>query len=236
MEQDLIFTRYSRQIFIEEVGVAGQRKFMAAKILVIGAGGLGSPVIQSLAGAGIGCIGIADFDTVALHNLNRQFLHKESTIGCNKVESAVSFVGDYNCSIRVNPHPERITRGNAATLIEAYDLVVDCSDNFETRYLVNDTCVLLDKPLVYGSIKSFEGQLAVFNYKGSKQLRDIFPDIPSAGNVADCDTNGVLGPLPGMIGAMMAMQVLKMIAGLPVDTDQLTLVDTLNWRFLKIAF
>lgn len=236
MEQDFIFTRYSRQIFIEEIGVAGQRKLMAAKVLIVGAGGLGSPVIQSLAGAGVGCIGIADFDKVELHNLNRQFIHRECSVGLDKVTSAVAFAAALNSSICIVPLRERITAYNVATIIGEYDIVVDCSDNFGTRYLVNDTCVRVNKPLVYGSIQSFEGQMAVFNYKGSKQLRDIFPEIPAAGEMPDCDTIGVLGPLPGIIGSMMAMQVLKMITELPVDADQLTLVDTMNWRFSKIAF
>lgn len=236
MEQDLVFTRYSRQIFIEEIGVAGQRKIMAAKVLVIGAGGLGSPVIQALASAGVGRIGIADFDKVELHNLNRQFIHNESSIGSLKVESAAAFVKKLNSRVCVVPIAERITADNAAEIINDYDMVVDGSDNFSTRYLVNDTCARLDKTLIYGSIQAFEGQMAVLNYKGSKQLRDLFPEAPDAGDIPDCDTQGVLGPLPGIIGSLMAMQVLKIIAGLPVDVNKLTLVDTMHWRFSTVAF
>lgn len=236
MEQDLVFTRYSRQIFIEEIGVAGQRKIMAAKVLVIGAGGLGSPVIQALASAGVGRIGIADFDKVELHNLNRQFIHNESSIGSLKVESAAAFVKKLNSRVCVVPIAERITADNAAEIINDYDMVVDGSDNFSTRYLVNDACVRLRKPLIYGSIRAFEGQMAVLNYKGGKQLRDLFPEPPDAGDMPDCDTNGVLGPLPGIIGSLMAMQVLKIITGLPVDINKLTLVDTMHWRFTTVAF
>lgn len=236
MEQDIIFMRYSRQIFIEEIGVAGQRKIMAARVLVVGAGGLGSPVIQALASAGVGRIGIADVDKVELHNLNRQFIHNESSIGSLKVESAAAFVKKLNSQVCVVPMAERIAADNVAEIINDYDIVVDGSDNFSTRYLVNDACVRLRKPLIYGSIRAFEGQMAVLNYNGSRQLRDLFPEPPNAGDIPDCDTNGVLGPLPGIIGSLMAMQVLKIITGLPVDINKLTLVDTMHWRFTTVAF
>ncbi len=244
MKEDSItneeFSRYSRQIFIEEIGVAGQRKIKNAKVLIIGAGGLGSPVIQYLAAAGVGTIGIADFDRVELHNLNRQVVHTESNIGKLKTESAAAFVSAFvsafNSSVKFLTINEKIEPENIQSIFQNYDLIVDGSDNFTTRYLVNDTCVALSKTLVYGSIFGFEGQIAVFNYKGSKNLRNLFPEPPNEDDVPNCDKNGVLGPLPGIVGTMMAMQALKIITDLPVITNQLTIVDALNWNFTKIGF
>ncbi len=236
MEIDNVFERYSRQIFIEEVGVSGQRKIMNAKVLIIGAGGLGSPVIQYLAAAGVGAIAVADFDQVELHNLNRQVIHTEKMLRQGKAESAKCFVRERNSLVNFISLPVKVTSSNVDIILNDYDLAIDGSDNFATRYLLNDACLRLGKPLVYGSILGFEGQCAVFNYQGSKQLRDLFPEPPGPGTVPDCDRNGVLGPLPGIIGAMMAMQALKIITGLPVDTNQLTIMDTLHWNFMKVKF
>lgn len=236
MDTDKLFERYSRQIFLEDIGVSGQRKIMQAKVLIIGAGGLGSPVIQYLAAAGVGTLAIADHDQVELHNLNRQVIHKEATVGNPKVTSAAKFATKLNSQIQLIPIREKIEAGNIKTILEEYELIIDCSDNFGTRYLVNDTCCHLNKPLVYGSILGFEGQLAVFNYQGSKQLRDLFPEPPHPDTVPDCDRNGVLGPLAGIIGSMMAMQALKIITGLPVATNQLSIIDTLNWNFMQISY
>lgn len=236
MEQDKIFERYSRQIFIEEIGVSGQRKIMKAKVLIIGAGGIGSPVIQYLAAAGVGTIAFADFDRVELHNLNRQVIHTEKMLQQAKVASAANFVRELNSQVNVITLPVKLDATNIEALLDDYELIIDGSDNFTTRYLVNDTCARLGKPLVYGSILGFEGQCAVFNYQGSKQLRDLFPEPPNPGEIPDCDRNGVLGPLPGMVGSMMAMQALKIITGLPVATNQLTLIDTLHWNFTNIQF
>lgn len=230
------FMRYSRQIFIEKIGVAGQRNIQQASVLVVGAGGLGSPVIQYLAAAGVGTLGVADFDSVELHNLNRQVIHSEKSIGNAKADSAAVFVNNLNSLVCFSGHKKKIDAFNAEEIIAKYDIVVDGSDNFTSRYIINDTCVTLKKPLVYGSISAFEGQLAVFNLNGSKNLRDLFPEAPDDAEMQNCDRNGVLGPLPGIIGSMMALQVLKIITGLPADTDQLTLIDTLNWNFMKIRF
>ncbi len=230
------FMRYSRQIFIEEIGVPGQRSIQQASVLVIGAGGLGSPVIQYLAAAGIGTLGVADFDSVELHNLNRQVIHSEDSIGNPKADSAAIFVKKLNSLVHFSAHKQKIDAVNAREIIAKYDIVVDGSDNFTSRYIINDACVTLKKPLVYGSISAFEGQLAVFNLNGSKNLRDLFPEPPDDAGMQNCDRNGVLGPLPGIIGSMMALQVLKIITSLPADTNQLTLVDTLNWNFMKIRF
>lgn len=230
------YTRYSRQIFIEEVGVQGQRKIAAAKVLIIGAGGLGCPVIQYLTAAGIGTLAVADFDVLEIHNLNRQIIHQEKNVGKLKVESAAAFAASLNSEVRFVPINEKITKKNVQKIISPYDIIVDGSDNFTTRYLVNDACVELGKSLVYGSVLSFEGQVAVFNHKGSKNLRNLFPHPPNDDNLPDCDSLGVLGPLPGMIGSMMAMQTIKIICDIEVITNQLLLIDTKKWEFVKVGF
>lgn len=235
MRED-VFKRYSRQIFIDEIGLEGQKKIMTSKILVIGAGGLGSPVIQYLAAAGIGAIGIADFDQVELHNLNRQIIHNENEVGSLKIKSAEKFVNNLNHQVKVIGIEQKIDSSNVSEILSQYDIIVDGSDNFSTRYLVNDTCVALGKTLVYGSILGFSGQVAVFNHQGSKNLRDLFPEPPHDEDVPDCDSLGVLGALPGMVGSMMALQALKIITNLPVSLNLLTLIDTLNWRFQTLEF
>ncbi|QBJ87019.1 HesA/MoeB/ThiF family protein [Chryseobacterium gleum] len=236
MKKEDYFSRYSRQIFIEEIGLEGQKKIKSSKVLVIGAGGLGSPVIQYLAAAGVGTLGVADFDEVELHNLNRQIIHAESRVGLSKVISAEAFVKELNHQVIFKGIEEKINEDNAEEILTQYDVVIDGSDNFSTRYLVNDTCVKLKKTLVYGSILGFSGQVAVFNHNGSKNLRDIFPEPPFDEDVPDCDSLGVLGALPGIIGSMMALQTLKIITDLSVSVNQLTLVDTLSWRFQTIDF
>ncbi len=230
------FTRYSRQIFLPEVGVQGMLKIKAAKVLVVGAGGLGCPVLQYLAGAGVGTIGIADHDVVELHNLHRQVLYNSNKIGCTKVESASTHLMTINPEVQLIKITEKIDATNANEAISAFDIVVDGSDNFQTRYLVNDTCVALEKPLVYGSILHFQGQVAVFNHNGGKHLRDLFPTSPHPDDVPDCGVNGVLGPLPGIIGSMMAMEVLKLIIGMPTLHNQLLLLDAGSWDFSKVSF
>lgn len=229
------FTRYSRQIFIEEIGVEGQRKIRAAKVLVIGAGGLGSPVIQYLAAAGVGTLAAADFDVLETHNLNRQVIHQENNIGKLKVESALEFVSALNSDVHFIPIKEKVTHENVRQIIHPYDIIIDGSDNFTTRYLVNDACVELGKTLVYGSILAFEGQVAVFNHQGSKNLRDLFPEPPQD-NLPDCDSLGVLGPLPGIVGSIMAMQTLQVICDMDVMRNELLLIDTENWTFNKVDF
>ncbi|NIF07376.1 HesA/MoeB/ThiF family protein [Chryseobacterium sp. Tr-659] len=236
MKKEDLFSRYSRQIFIEEIGLDGQKKIMASKVLVIGAGGLGSPIIQYLAAAGVGTLGVADFDWVELHNLNRQVIHSENRVGQSKVNSARTFVESLNHKVTCIGIEEKINERNAEELLSPYDIIVDGSDNFSTRYLVNDICVKLKKSLVYGSILGFSGQVAVFNHKGSKNLRDLFPEPPFDEDLPDCDSLGVLGALPGMIGSMMALQALKIITELPVSVNQLTLIDALDWRFQTLDF
>lgn len=236
MHNEDIFKRYSRQVFIDEIGLEGQRKIINSKVLIIGAGGLGSPVIQYLAAAGVGTLGVVDFDHVELHNLNRQIIHNENTLGIAKIKSAETFVKNLNGQVKFIGIEKKMTASNAEEIISQYDIVVDGSDNFSTRYLINDTCVKLKRALVYGSISGFSGQMAVFNHKGSKNLRDLFPEPPSDEDVPDCDSLGVLGALPGIIGSMMALQVLKILTDLPVSSNQITLVDTLDWRFQTIDF
>ncbi|MCD1115702.1 HesA/MoeB/ThiF family protein [Chryseobacterium turcicum] len=236
MKNEDVFARYSRQIFIEEIGLEGQKKIMNAKVLVIGAGGLGSPVIQYLAAAGVGTLGVVDFDEVELHNLNRQIVHNENSVGKSKVKSAEEFVKKLNHQVSFISFENKIDESNAWEIISQFDIIIDGSDNFKTRYLVNDICVKLEKPLVYGSILGFSGQVAVFNCNGSKNLRDLFPEPPFDKNLPDCDSLGVLGTLPGIVGSMMAGLTLKLITDLPLPLNKITLIDTLNWRFQTIDF
>jgi len=230
------FLRYNRQITLPEIGDEGQEKLKKAKVLVIGAGGLGCPILQYIATAGVGTIGIVDFDKIEIHNLHRQILYTEDQIGLSKALTAKETVEKLNPLIEVQAFEERLTAENASEIIADFDIVVDGSDNFSTRYLVNDTCVTLGKPLVYGSILGFEGQLAVFNHQGSKNLRDLFPEPPNPKDVPNCSFNGVLGTLPGMIGSMMAHETLKLIIGLPSLKNELVLYKTLDWSFVKLNF
>ena len=230
------FLRYNRQTILPEIGDEGQEKLKKAKVLVIGAGGLGCPILQYIATAGVGYIGIIDFDTIEIHNLHRQILYTENEIGKEKAIIAKEVVSKLNPLIEVVAITEKLTIENASTIIAQYDVIVDGSDNFATRYLVNDTCITLQKPLVYGSILRFEGQVAVFNYNGSKNLRDLFPEIPDPKDVPNCNVNGVLGTLPGIIGTMMAHETLKLIMELPTLNNELLLFNTLNWGFTKLNF
>ena len=230
------FLRYNRQTILPEIGDEGQEKLKKAKVLVIGAGGLGCPILQYIATAGVGYIGIMDFDTIEIHNLHRQILYSENEIGQEKALISKEVVSKLNPLIEVEAINMKLTKENAATIIPQYDVVVDGSDNFATRYLVNDTCVHFQKPLVYGSILKFEGQLAVFNHNGSKNLRDLFPEMPDPKEVPNCNLNGVLGTLPGIIGTMMAHETLKLILELPTLKNELVLFNTLNWGFTKLNF
>ncbi len=230
------FLRYSRQMNLPEIGDLGQEKLKKAKVLVIGAGGLGCPILQYIATAGVGTIGIIDFDVIELHNLHRQILYIEDQVGLSKVTTAKAVLEKLNPLIAITAIEEKLMIENATKIIDGYDIVVDGSDNFATRYLVNDTCVLLGKTLIYGSILGFEGQLAVFNHNGSKNLRHVFPEPPNPKEVPSCNLNGVLGTLPGMIGMMMAHETLKIILGLPTLRNELILFSTLNWSFTKLNF
>jgi molybdopterin/thiamine biosynthesis adenylyltransferase len=230
------FLRYNRQTILPEIGDEGQEKLKKARVLVIGAGGLGCPILQYISTAGVGFIAIIDFDTIEIHNLHRQILYTENEIGQSKAFVAKEVVSKLNPLIEVEAINEKLTTENASEIIRQYDIIVDGSDNFGTRYLVNDTCVALQKPLVYGSILKFEGQIAVFNHNGSKNLRDLFPDMPDPKDVPNCNLNGVLGTLPGIIGTMMAHETLKLILELPTLKNELILFNTIDWSFTKLNF
>lgn len=230
------FLRYNRQTMLPEIGDEGQGKLKKARVLVIGAGGLGCPILQYIATAGVGYIGIMDFDTIEIHNLHRQILYTEDKIGQQKAIVAKDVVSKLNPLIEVAAITEKLTLENASEVINQYDIIVDGSDNFTTRYLVNDTCVQLNKPLVYGSILRFEGQIAVFNHNESKNLRDLFPEMPDPKDVPNCNLNGVLGTLPGIIGNMMAHETLKLILELPTLKNEIIIFNTLKWNFTKLNF
>lgn len=210
--------RYNRHIIIPEFGLEGQKKLKAAKVLVIGSGGLGSPVLLYLAAAGVGTIGIVDFDVVDDSNLQRQVLFGVNEVGKPKVEAARQRLESLNPHIKINIYNTQLTSKNALEIIKDYDVVADGTDNFPTRYLVNDACVLLDKPNVYASIFQFEGQVSVFNYKNASgelgpNYRDLYPTPPPPGLVPSCAEGGVLGVLPGIIGSLQASEVIKVITG-----------------------
>ncbi|MEM7085311.1 MAG: HesA/MoeB/ThiF family protein [Bacteroidota bacterium] len=206
-------SRYSRHIVLSEIGQKGQSLLSSSKVLVVGAGGLGCPTLQYLAAAGIGTLGIIDFDRVELSNLQRQILFGTSTIGMNKALAAKNRLEDINPSIQIKAYPEKLTAKNVLTLFDSYDIIVDGSDNFATRYLVNDASIISNKPVVFGAIYKFEGQVSVFNYKNGPSYRCLFPEPPKEGSVANCSEVGVLGVLPGIIGSMQANEVIKMILG-----------------------
>lgn len=205
--------RYSRHLIMPEVGVEGQEKLAAASVLCIGAGGLGSPLALYLAAAGVGHLGILDFDVVDFSNLQRQIIHGEDTIGELKVESAKGRILKLNSDIKVTTYNEMLTSENAMEIIKEYDIVVDGTDNFATRYLVNDSCVLLGKPNVYGSIFRFEGQVSVFDAQHGPCYRCLYPEPPPPGLVPSCAEGGVLGILPGVIGTLQAAETVKLIIG-----------------------
>lgn len=205
--------RYSRHIIMPEVGMDGQEKLCNARVLCIGAGGLGSPLALYLAAAGIGHLGIVDFDVVDFSNLQRQIIHSESKLGTSKAESAKERVLSINSSIDVEIYQERLTSDNALQIFQNYDIVVDGTDNFATRYLVNDACVLLKKPNVYGSIFRFEGQASVFDAQRGPCYRCLYPEPPPPGMVPSCAEGGVLGILPGLIGCIQATETIKLILG-----------------------
>ena len=230
------FLRYNRQMMLPEIGDAGQEKLKKAKVLVIGAGGLGCPVLQYIATTGVVTSWIVDFDKVEIHNLHRQILYTENQVGQAKATTAKLVLENLNPLIDIIAFEEKLTAENALRIIQNFDVVVDGCDNFATRYLVNDTCVTLGKTLVYGSILKYEGQLAVFNYKGSKNLRDLFPEPPNPEDVPNCNLNGVMGTLPGIIGTMMAHETLKLLMDLPILKNELVLFNTLDWSFNKLKF
>lgn len=232
------FRRYSRHLILPEIGLEGQKKIRAARVLCVGAGGLGSPAAMYLAAAGIGALGLADFDHVDLTNLQRQLLHTTSDVGRPKLDSAVRTITALNPGVQTRRHDFRLTAANAMGLIDEYDLVLDGTDNFPTRYLINDVCVLRRKPYLYGSIFRFEGQASVFApHLGAPCYRCLYPEPPPPGSVPSCAEGGVLGVLPGIIGTLQATEALKIILGLGRPLlNRLLLYDAraMSFRELKI--
>ncbi len=229
--------RYSRHLLIPEFGNKGQERLKAARVLVIGCGGLGSPILLYLAAAGVGTLGIIDGDRVDESNLQRQILYGTDSIGKSKVEETAKRLQSLNPLCTIEPYFEQLTSQNALNILAKYDLVVDGSDNFPTRYLVNDACVLLNKPLIYGAIYRFEGQVAVFNYQNSPNYRDLFPMPPSPELAPNCAEAGVLGVLPGIIGSLQANEAIKLLAGIGEPlVGKLFIMDalTLTTRIIKI--
>jgi len=243
LTQDLIsgpfqpkeLVRYSRHILLPEVGLAGQRRLLESRVLIVGAGGLGSPLAFYLAAAGIGRIGLADFDRVDLSNLQRQILYGTDDVGRQKVDAARERLGQINPHVDVRLHPERLVAANARDILSDYDVVIDGTDNFPTRYLVNDACVMLGKPNVYGSVFRFEGQVSVFGIPGGPCYRCLYPDPPEAGAVPNCAEGGVLGVLPGTIGSLQATEAIKLLLGKGEGLiGRLLLFDALEMRFREL--
>ncbi|WP_026839222.1 molybdopterin-synthase adenylyltransferase MoeB [Gillisia sp. JM1] len=223
--------QYSRHLLLDEVGITGQLKLKQAKVLVIGAGGLSCPVLQYLTAAGVGTIGIVDDDTVAQSNLQRQILYTHKDIGKSKAEVAVNRLQELNPYIQFKSYQTRLKKDNALELLEPYDIIVDGTDNFPTRYLINDTAVLLNKPIVFGSIHRFDGQVSVFNFKNGPTYRCLYPSPPKLNEVPNCSEIGVLGVLPGIIGTLQANEVLKIILGLGnILSGKLLIFDALSMR------
>ena len=238
--------RYKRHIVLKDVGGQGQQKLKAARVLVIGAGGLGSPVTLYLAAAGVGTIGIVDDDTVSLSNLQRQIIHETAQVGALKVESARDMVGRINPHVSVEMHETRITAENALDLIGRYDLVIDGSDNFATRYLVSDACYLAKRPLVFGALGPFDGYITTFKPHEKRPdgtpwptYRCIFPEAPPPGTVANCAEVGILGAVAGVVGTLLATETLKEILGIGETlAGRLMIYDALGSRFeqVKVAW
>ena len=229
MNNNKPYERYRRQIVLKEFGIAGQQKLIQAKVLIIGAGGLGCPVLQYLAAAGVGTIGIADDDIVSLSNLHRQVLYNMNDIGKSKAEVAAGKLKALNNEINFQIYKTRLTNKNALEIIKDYDIVVDGTDNFSSRYMINDACVLLNKPFIYAAISRFEGQVAVFNVQNKSasravNYRDLFPVPPKDDEILNCAEAGVLGVLPGIIGTMQANETIKLITGIgkPLINKMLT--------------
>ncbi|WP_066426123.1 molybdopterin-synthase adenylyltransferase MoeB [Anabaena sp. 4-3] len=229
------YERYSRHLILPEVGLEGQKRLKAASVLCIGTGGLGSPLLLYLAAAGIGRIGIVDFDVVDTSNLQRQVIHGTSWVGKPKIESAKNRIHEINPYCQVDLYETRLSSENALDIVKDYDIVVDGTDNFPTRYLVNDACVLLNKPNVYGSIFRFEGQATVFNYEGGPNYRDLYPEPPPPGMVPSCAEGGVLGILPGIIGVIQATETVKIILGKGTTLNgRLLLYNALDMKFREL--
>lgn len=227
--------RYSRHLLLPEVGVDGQQKLKDASVLIVGLGGLGSPLSMYLAASGVGTLGLVDYDTVECSNLQRQIIHETPDVGRLKIDSATDTLREINPEVTIVRHNVRLTSKNALEIINNYDIVADGTDNFQTRYLVNDACVLLGKPNVYGSIHKFEGQASVFSTKNGPCYRCLFPNPPESGTIPSCEEAGVLGVLPGLIGTVQATEVVKLILGKGEPLiGRLLLYNGLDMKFSEI--
>ena len=229
--------RYSRHLLLPEVGLRGQERLRASRVLVVGAGGLGSPVALYLAAAGVGRLGLVDFDRVDATNLQRQVIHGTKDVGRPKLDSARERIADVNPFVHVDTHDTRLTSANALDILARYDVIVDGTDNFPTRYLVNDACVLLGKPNVYGSIFRFDGQVSVFDAARGPCYRCLYPEPPPPGAVPSCAEGGVLGILPGIIGTLQSNETVKLLLGIGETLlGRLLLLDALEMRFREVRF
>lgn len=228
--------RYSKQIQVEEIGLLGQLAIKQAKVAVVGAGGLGCPILQYLNAMGVGTIGIIDFDVIDETNLHRQVLYAADDIGKKKAFIAYEKLKQQNPYSHLIIHDLVLNELNAEEILSKYDFVIDGCDNFLTRYTVNDVCVKLNKPLVYGSILGFQGQVSTFNFQQSKNLRDLFPEPPNPEDVPNCSENGVLGVVPGLIGNIMAAECIQLILAKPQLINTLLLVDVYQFTMTKIQF
>ena len=229
------YQRYSRHIILPEVGLDGQKRLKVASVLCVGTGGLGSPLLLYLAAAGVGRIGIVDFDIVDSSNLQRQIIHGTSWVGKPKIQSAKNRILEINPDCQVDLYETALTSANALDILAPYDVVIDGTDNFPTRYLTNDACVLLNKPNVYGSIFRFEGQATVFNYQDGPNYRDLYPEPPPPGMVPSCAEGGVLGVLCGIIGTIQATEAIKIILGAETTlSGRLLLYNALDMKFREL--
>lgn len=229
--------RYARHVVLPQVGTAGQERLKASSVLVVGLGGLGSPAALYLAAAGVGRLGLVDFDRVDESNLQRQVLHGTASVGMSKTESARARLHDLNPHVDLCAHDEPLTTANALALVSAYDVVVDGTDQFATRYLVNDACVLARRPNIYGSVHRFEGQVSVFATPGGPCYRCLFPEPPAAGTVPSCAEGGVLGVLPGIVGSLQAAEAIKLIVGIGTPlVGRLLYFDALTMRMREMSF
>ena len=229
--------RYIRHEQLRGFGPEGQAKLSRAKVLVVGLGGLGLPVAQYLNAMGVGTLGLVDQDSVEMHNLQRQVLYDENDVGKSKLEVTLHKLQDQNSETNIKAHDHFLTKDNALEVCEGYDVIVDATDNFPTRYLINDVCVLLKKPFVYGALHGFEGQVSVFNHNGGPTYRCLFPEMPKTEEIPNCDENGVLGVLPGIIGNLQALETVKLLTGVGETlTGKLLVYNGLTQTIQKMSF
>lgn len=220
--------KYIKQIMVPEIGLSGQEKIRNAKAIIVGCGGLGCPTLLYLAASGVGTIGIIDFDTVSITNIHRQILFGNNDVGKKKIEIAKEKINVLHPEVNLICYDAMLDETNAESILQNFDIVIDGCDNFLTRYVVNDACVKLNIPLVYGSILNFEGQLAVFNLNNSQNLRDLFHEPPNSEDVPDCSENGVLATVPGIIGTIMANECLKVIVGKSIMNNKLAIINCIT--------